>query len=52
VAKSTGTYLPGRRGDDHLQVVTVINFKGGLGRPPLQHVLRKTWHSIGNTNLH
>lgn len=31
-AKSTGTYLPGRRGDDHLQVITVINFKGGSGK--------------------
>ncbi|MFK7943992.1 MAG: plasmid partitioning protein RepA [Paracoccaceae bacterium] len=36
-AKSAGTYLPGRRqnkkGDpDHLQVVVVINFKGGSGK--------------------
>ncbi|RMC30791.1 plasmid partitioning protein RepA [Paracoccus alkanivorans] len=31
-AKSTGTYLPGRRGGDHLQVITVINFKGGSGK--------------------
>lgn len=31
-AKSAGTYLPGRRGDDHLQVITVINFKGGSGK--------------------
>lgn len=31
-AKSTGTYLPGRRGEDHLQVITVINFKGGSGK--------------------
>ena len=31
-AKSPGTYLPGRRGDDHLQVITVINFKGGSGK--------------------
>ncbi|MBU2959207.1 plasmid partitioning protein RepA [Paracoccus sp. 1_MG-2023] len=31
-AKSPGTYLPGRRGDDHLQVVAVINFKGGSGK--------------------
>lgn len=31
-AKSVGTYLPGRRGDDHLQVITVINFKGGSGK--------------------
>ncbi len=30
--KSPGTYLPGRRGDDHLQVITVINFKGGSGK--------------------
>jgi chromosome partitioning protein len=27
-----GTYLPGRRDDDHLQVITVINFKGGSGK--------------------
>lgn len=31
-AKTPGTYLPGRRGDDHLQVITVINFKGGSGK--------------------
>lgn len=31
-AKSPGTYLPGRVGDDHLQVITVINFKGGSGK--------------------
>jgi len=31
-AKSPGTYLPGRREGDHLQVVTVINFKGGSGK--------------------
>lgn len=31
-AKSPGTYLPGRRGSDHLQVITVINFKGGSGK--------------------
>ena len=31
-AKSSGTYLPGRRGQDHLQVITVINFKGGSGK--------------------
>lgn len=30
--KSPGTYLPGRRGGDHLQVITVINFKGGSGK--------------------
>ncbi|MDE0851051.1 plasmid partitioning protein RepA [Yoonia sp.] len=27
-----GTYLPGRRDEDHLQVITVINFKGGSGK--------------------
>jgi chromosome partitioning protein len=32
VAKSAGTYLPGRRAGDHLQVITVINFKGGSGK--------------------
>lgn len=31
-AKVPGTYLPGRRGGDHLQVITVINFKGGSGK--------------------
>ena len=31
-AKSPGTYLPGRKDGDHLQVITVINFKGGSGK--------------------
>lgn len=31
-AKAHGTYLPGRREGDHLQVITVINFKGGSGK--------------------
>ncbi|HMY18199.1 MAG TPA: plasmid partitioning protein RepA [Polyangium sp.] len=31
-AKTPGTYLPGRRKNDHLQVITVINFKGGSGK--------------------
>lgn len=31
-AKSPGAYLPGRREGDHLQVVAVINFKGGSGK--------------------
>lgn len=31
-AKTPGTYLPGRRDGDHLQVITVINFKGGSGK--------------------
>ncbi|MCL4675053.1 MAG: plasmid partitioning protein RepA [Pararhodobacter sp.] len=31
-AKSPGTYLPGRRAGDHVQVITVINFKGGSGK--------------------
>jgi chromosome partitioning protein len=31
-AKAPGTYLPGRRAGDHLQVITVINFKGGSGK--------------------
>ncbi|MEP4198297.1 MAG: plasmid partitioning protein RepA [Aliishimia sp.] len=30
--KTPGTYLPGRRDADHLQVITVINFKGGSGK--------------------
>lgn len=31
-AKSRGSYLPGRRRGDHLQVIVVINFKGGSGK--------------------
>lgn len=31
-AKTEGAYLPGRRDGDALQVVTVINFKGGSGK--------------------
>jgi len=31
-AKTPGTYLPGRRNGDQLQVITVINFKGGSGK--------------------
>lgn len=31
-AKSPGQYLPGRRTGDHLQVITVINFKGGSAK--------------------
>ncbi len=31
-AKTQGTYLPGRREEDHLQVLAVINFKGGSGK--------------------
>lgn len=31
-AKSPGSYLPGRRAGDHLQVISVINFKGGSGK--------------------
>lgn len=31
-AKTAGTYLPGRRAGDHLQVITVVNFKGGSGK--------------------
>ncbi|MDB6454560.1 plasmid partitioning protein RepA [Falsirhodobacter sp. 20TX0035] len=30
--KTPGTYIPGRRNGDHLQVITVINFKGGSGK--------------------
>jgi chromosome partitioning protein len=30
--KTPGTYMPGRRKGDHLQVITVINFKGGSGK--------------------
>ena len=31
-AKAPGTYQPGRREGDPLQVITVINFKGGSGK--------------------
>lgn len=31
-AKTKGAYLPGRREGDHLQVIAVINFKGGSGK--------------------
>jgi len=31
-ARKPGDYLPGRRGDDHLQVIGVMNFKGGSGK--------------------
>ncbi len=31
-AKTPGTYIPGRRAGDKLQVITVINFKGGSGK--------------------
>lgn len=31
-AKRPGSYLPGRRDGDPLQVITVINFKGGSGK--------------------
>jgi chromosome partitioning protein len=31
-AKVPGTYLPGRRGGEHLQVIGVMNFKGGSGK--------------------
>lgn len=31
-AKVPGSYLPGRREGDHLQVITVINFKGGSAK--------------------
>lgn len=30
--KGRGTYVPGRRAGDHLQVICVINFKGGSGK--------------------
>ena len=31
-AKKPGTYVPGRRSGDELQVVSVVNFKGGSGK--------------------
>ena len=30
--KKPGSYLPGRRGSDNLQVISVVNFKGGSGK--------------------
>ncbi|MFN7053707.1 MAG: MerR family DNA-binding transcriptional regulator, partial [Gemmobacter sp.] len=31
-ARKPGDYLPGRRAGDHLQVIGVMNFKGGSGK--------------------
>lgn len=31
-AKKPGTYVPGRRAGDELQVISVVNFKGGSGK--------------------
>ena len=31
-AKKSGTYVPGRRDGDELQVISVVNFKGGSGK--------------------
>ncbi len=31
-ARKPGDYLPGRQADDHLQVIGVMNFKGGSGK--------------------
>jgi chromosome partitioning protein len=31
-AKKPGTYIPGRRDGDSLQVISVVNFKGGSGK--------------------
>ncbi|MBT2132649.1 plasmid partitioning protein RepA [Aliiroseovarius lamellibrachiae] len=31
-ARKTGDYLPGRREGDHLQIIGVMNFKGGSGK--------------------
>ena len=31
-ARKPGDYLPGRRGEDHLQIIGVMNFKGGSGK--------------------
>ncbi|MHC0054664.1 plasmid partitioning protein RepA [Actibacterium sp. D379-3] len=42
-AKVPGTYLPGRREGDHLQVIVVINFKGGSGKTTTAaHLAQKT----------
>lgn len=31
-ARTPGDYLPGRRGNDHLQVIAIMNFKGGSSK--------------------
>ena len=31
-ARNPGDYLPGRRGDDHCQVIAIMNFKGGSSK--------------------
>ena len=31
-ARKTGDYLPGRRDGDHMQIIGVMNFKGGSGK--------------------
>jgi chromosome partitioning protein len=31
-ARKPGDYLPGRRAGDHLQIIGVMNFKGGSGK--------------------
>ena len=42
-AKAPGTYLPGRREGDRLQVIVVINFKGGSGKTTTAaHLAQKT----------
>lgn len=42
-AKVPGTYLPGRRAGDHMQVIVVINFKGGSGKTTTAaHLAQKT----------
>ena len=41
--KTPGTYVPGRRKGDHLQVITVINFKGGSGKTTILKLLLKSY---------
>lgn len=45
--KTAGTYLPRRREGDHLQVITVINFKGGSGKITTAAHLAQKWRWTG-----
>lgn len=43
--KKPGTYVPGHRSGDELQVVSVVNFKAGRDRLPRPHIWRSGWPS-------
>ena len=40
-ARKPGDYLPGRREGDHLQIIGVMNFKGGSGKTTMLNALSK-----------